>query len=370
MKMVSENKMARICFITGTLDVGGTEKQLLLLCRYINHQRFHIVIISLRGGRMKEEFQKENISVWVVGKRFRFDVIALFRLIIILLREKPDILQTFMFTSNTWGRVAGILLGGKIIIASERSIDLWKKKHHFFIDRMLGFFTDKIVCNSISVQNRYKENLGSVGRKIIVIRNGIELNKFNSYAEKKKERKEKIVFTASRLSPEKGIQFLIDAAKIILKKDKSVKFLIAGEGYFEPNLVEMVKEYEIKDNVIFLGYRSDILQLISESDIVVLPSLWEGMPNIILEAMAMKKPVIATDAGGSSEIVKDGQTGLLVRPGSAEELAEKIILLFSDEMLAKKIAENGYELVSRDFDISLMVSAYETLYQHLLQRRK
>ncbi|MCM8764175.1 MAG: glycosyltransferase [Candidatus Omnitrophica bacterium] len=362
--------MAKICFITGTLDVGGTEKQLLLLCRYINRKKFQVVVISLRGGRMKEEFQKENILVRVIGKRFRFDVIALFKLIMILLRERPDILHTLMFTSNTWGRVAGILTGTDVIIASERSIDLWKKKHHFFIDRLLGFFTDKIVCNSVSVQNRYKKNLGSVSRKIIVIRNGIELHKFNLCNGKKKERKEKIVFTASRLSPEKGVQFLIEAARIILKQDKGIKFLIAGEGHFESNLVEMVKEYGIKDNVIFLGYRNDIPQLISESDVVVLPSLWEGMPNILLEAMAMKKPVIATDVGGSSEIVKNGQTGLIVRPGSAADLAEKIMLLFSDKMLAEKIAENGYELARMDFGISSMVSSYETLYQHLLQRRK
>ncbi|MCM8764659.1 MAG: glycosyltransferase, partial [Candidatus Omnitrophica bacterium] len=187
---------------------------------------------------------------------------------------------------------------------------------------------------------------------------------------KKKERKEKIVFTASRLSPEKGVQFLIEAAKIILEKKRDIKFVIAGEGHFRASLVNMVEKYGIKDNVIFLGYRNDIPQLISESDVVVLPSLWEGLPNIVLEAMAMKKPVITTNVGGSSEIVKDGETGLLVCSGSAVDLAEKIMMFFSDEKLATEIGENGFRFVRSNFDISLMVSAYETLYKQSLQKRK
>ncbi|MCX7705660.1 MAG: glycosyltransferase [bacterium] len=362
-------KKIRVCFILGTLDVGGTEKQVLLLCKYFNREKFHPFIISLRNGIMKEDFIKENVPVFVIGKRYRFDFVALFKLILTLMRIRPDILHTFMFTSNTWGRIAGIASGIPVIVASERSVDLWKKRYHFFIDKLLGFFTDKIVCNSNSVKELYKKNLGTISRKLIVIKNGIEFEKFKPVNSKQKQGNKKIVFTASRLSPEKGIQFLIDAARIVLKERDDVRFLIAGEGKCRKEFEDIVTEYGIQKNVVFLGYRKDIPDLILQSDIVVLPSLWEGLPNIILEAMAMKKPVVATSIGGTIEIVKDGETGFLVSPGDINQLAERIQLLISDENLTKKFGENGYKFVRKHFDVYSMVSSYENLYMMLLDRR-
>jgi len=359
----------KICYILGTLDVGGTEKQLLLLCKHINRDKFSPFIISLRGGRMREEFRKEDIPTMVAGKRFRFDIIALFRLMLILLRNKPDILHTFMFTSNTWGRLAGILAGIPVIIASERSTDLWKKNYHFFLDRILGFFTDKIVCNSTSVRNRYEKKLAAFSKKFVVIKNGIEMERFDVSKITRKEEKEKIIFTASRLSPEKGIEFLIEAARIILGKIADVKFLIAGEGPLKDKLEKLADNYGIKDSVFFLGYQENIQDFIGISDMVVLPSLWEGMPNFVLEAMAMKKPVVATDTDGTRELITDCETGFLVPPGKSSELAEKIMMLLCDEELASKTAEKAYMFVRENFDVSMMVSSYESLYQDLMRRR-
>ncbi|MCM8816238.1 MAG: glycosyltransferase [Candidatus Omnitrophica bacterium] len=363
-------KKIKVCFVLGTLDVGGTEKQLLLLCKYIDREKFHPFVISLRGGRMKNDFTKENIPVFVIGKKYRFDLIALFKLILILNRIKPDILHTFMFTSNTWGRIAGIINGVPVIVASERSTDLWKKKYHFFVDRVLGFFTDKIICNSYSVMERYRSVLGNISRKLVVIRNGIEFQTFETDKSGSKRKNEKIVFTASRLSPEKGIRFLIESARIVLRQKENVKFLIAGEGPLMTELKYLADRYGIEKQFIFLGYKNDIQNFIEKSDVVVLPSLWEGLPNLVLEAMAMRKPVVATNVGGTSEVVKDGITGFLVNPGDIQQMAEKIILLLSDEKLAEEIGKKGYEFVKGNFDVCLMVYGYRSLYETLLTRRK
>lgn len=362
-------KKIKLCFMTGTLDPGGTEKQILLLCRYINREKFNLCIISFRGGRMEKEFEKENVPVRVIGKHYRFDLLALFKLILVFLKIKPDILHTFIFTSNTWGRIAGIVVRVPVIISSERSTDPWKKNHHFFIDKFLGFFTDKIVCNSVSVKSHYEKKLGQISRKLIVIKNGIDLERFSFDNSKPVQKKEKIVLTVSRLSPEKGIQFLIESAKIVLKKTKDVKFLIAGEGPLRNELESLIKKYKIQDWVIFSGYIKDIENLISESDVVILPSLWEGLPNILLEAMAMKKPVIATDVGGVREIVKNGENGFIVKPACAREIAERIIEVFSDEKNSLRMGESGYKFVKENFDVQKMVSSYQCLYTQLVARR-
>lgn len=360
----------KICYVIGTLEVGGTEKQLLQLIRRMDREKFMPVVIAFRGGVLKEEFER-TVKVIVVGKRWKIDLFFLIRLISIIRKEKPDILQTFMFTSNTWGRIAGILSGVPVLISCERSTDLWKKNYHFLIDRILGFFTDKIVCNSYSVKNHYEKMLGQISRKLIVIRNGMDFEEFFvGNVMKPQKKKGKIVLTASRLSYEKGIQFFVEAAKIILEEKKDVRFLIAGEGPLRKTLEEFVKKCCIQDNVTFTGYIKDIQNLIAQSDIVVLPSLWEGLPNIVIEAMAMKKPVVATDVGGTNEIIRDGENGFLVPPGNSVKLAEKIMLLLLNENIAKEFGENAFTFVRKNYDISLMISSYESLYQSLLKRRK
>lgn len=363
-------KKIKLCFMTGTLEPGGTENQIFLLCKYVDRTKFFPVLVSLRGGPMKENFESVGVPVIIIGKRFKFDIVAFLRIFLCLLRIKPDILQTFMFTSNTWGRIAGIFSGMPVMVASERSTDLWKKNHHFFIDKFLGFFTDKIVCNSESVKSHYEKKLGQISRKLIVIKNGIDLERFSFDNSKPVQKKEKIVLTVSRISPEKGIQFLIEAAKIVLKKTKDVKFLIAGKGPLRKELEDLVKKHKIQDRVIFSGYIKNIENLISESDVVILPSLWEGLPNILLEAMAMKKPIIATDVGGVREIVKNGENGFIVKPACAREIAKRIIDVLTDEKNSLRMGENGYRFVKGNFDVKKMVSSYQCLYTELIARKR
>ncbi len=361
-------KVPKICYIIGTLEVGGTEKQLYLLLKYMDRSKFFPLVISLRDGRMKNEFQQIS-TLYVLNKRSKFDIRNFFHLIKVIKEERPDIVQTFLFTSNTWGRLAAILARVPVVIASERSMDIWKKKFHFLIDIVLGFFTDAIVCNSFVVKEYYKKKLGPISRKLTVIRNGIEWQNF-CIESQTHTKKEKIIFTASRLAPEKGIEYLIQAVRILSEKMKNVKLVIAGEGPLRKQLENFTGQQGIKEIVKFLGYQENVSKYISQADVVVLPSLWEGLPNILIEAMAMKKPVVATAVGGTKEIVKDGENGFLVEPKNAMALAEKIKRILDDEKIAINFGENGYRFVRENFDLFLMISSYEKLYQKLFCRQK
>ncbi len=362
--------MKKICYVIGTLEIGGTERQLLKLCSYIDKKIFLPVVISLRcGGFLKDDFEKVGIKVIEAGKRCKIDFLFFGRLMCILYREKPDILQTFMFTSNTWGRIAGFLCRVPVIIACERSTDIWKKWFHFFIDTLCGFFTDAIVCNCVTVKQHYEKKIKPVAKKLIVIPNGIEIEDKQPVAPSGLK-KEKIVLTAGRLSPEKGLEYLIKAARMVLNKMENVRFIIAGDGPLKNELEQMADEYGITYNVTFTGYQKDVKNLIAMSDVVVLSSLWEGLPNILLEAMALKKPVIATAVGGVREIVKNGETGFLVQPACASELAQKIINVLLDKTGSLTIGDNGYVFVKKNFDIKKMVSSYEHLYEKLLVKKQ
>jgi len=356
----------KVCFIIGTLEVGGTEKQLYLLLKNMDKSKFSPFVISLRDGRMRNDFQQIS-TLYILNKKYKFDVTSFLTLVKVILKEKPDIVHTFLFTSNTWGRLAAILTGVPVIIASERSMDIWKKKFHFFIDTVLGFFTDAIICNSIVVKEFYEKKLGPVSRKLTVIRNGIEWQQFN-IENQAHPKNEKIIFTASRLAPEKGIEYLIQAIKILSARMNNMKLLVAGEGPLKTRLEYLVEQQGIKEIVTFLGYQENVSKYISQADVVVLPSLWEGLPNILLEAMAMKKPVVATAVGGTKEIVRDGENGFLVRPKDAKALAEAIQKILQDINLAINFGESGYRFVRENFDLFLMVSSYEKLYQKLLLR--
>ncbi|HOK55980.1 MAG TPA: glycosyltransferase [bacterium] len=363
----------KIAYVIGTLKVGGAEKQLYLLIKNLNKEKFEPFLIALRGGRMEEDFKKIT-NLYILNKRFKFDILILFNLINILRKEKPDILHTFMFTSNTWGRLAGILSGIPLIIASERSADLWKKWYHILIDKILLRFTDKIICNSEEVKKIYIQKIDGEKEKFEVIYNGIEIEKYEKLQEKIELKKnfgiknEKIILTGGRLSFEKNLDTFLYIANDIKKEIKEVKFIIVGEGDEKENLFKLTEKLDLKKDVIFTGYREDLPDLIKISDIVVLISLWEGMPNLVIEGMLCKKPVICTEIGGGKEIIEDGKNGFLVNPKNKKEIKEKILLLLKNDMICKTIGEAGYNYAKKKFLLEKMVENYENLYLKFLKR--
>ena len=361
----------KIAYVIGTLQIGGAEKQLYLLIKNLDRKKFEPFLIALRSGRMEEDF-KRIVPLYILQKKFKFDIFILFHLIKIIKKEKPQILHTFMFTSNTWGRLAGIFCRVPFIIASERSADLWKKWYHILIDKILFKFTNKIVCNSEEVKKIYLRKIDGKEEKFKVIYNGIEVEKYENLKVKDelknelKIKNEKIILTGGRLSFEKNLETFLYIAKDVKKDFQEVKFIIVGEGKEKKKLLKLTEKLNLKDDVIFTGYRNDLPELIKISDIVVLISLWEGMPNLIIEGMLCKKPVICSEIGGGKEIVKDGETGFLVNPKNKQQIKEKIIFLLKKPEICKKIGEKGYCYIKEKFSLEKMVKNYEELYLKIM----
>jgi len=363
--------MIKICYVIGTLEIGGAEKQLLKLVKNIDRRRFLPVVIALRGGALKEEFEKV-VKLIVIGKRWKIDPFFLFRLISVIRKEQPYILHTFMFTSNTWGRIAGIIAGVPVLIASERCVDIWKRWYHKLIDKILLRFTYKVIGNSNAVKKFYQETEGIPANKITVIYNGIDLEEFQNIEPCKIEVEKKggLVGTGGRFTEQKGLIYLLMAIPEVLKVFPDTKFIFVGDGPLRKSFEDFAKSHKISDSVIFTGYRKDILSIFSLCDVIVVPSLFEGMSNIILEAMALKKPVIGTNIPEIAELIEDGKNGFLVPvKDNVKDIAEKIISLLKNPDMRKDMGEKGYNLIKGKFSLEKMIKRYETLYIETLQEK-
>lgn len=360
-------RKVKILYVIGTLVPGGAEKQLLNLIKLLDKTKFQPVLIALRGGKLEGDFKKV-VKLRIIGKKWKIDPFFFFHLFKAIKKESPDILHTFMFTSNTWGRFCGILLKVPVLIASERSTDPWKKWYHFKIDKILGKFTSKIICVSEEVEKVYKEKLNLPDEKFLVIKNGVDIEYFDNI-ERKAELKqkfkieeEKVILTGGRLSSEKGIDYFLRAAEKLIKIFPPVKFLIVGEGSEREKLEREVESMNLEEKVIFTGYRDDLPQIMKISDVVVLSSKWEGLPNLLIEAMACKLPVVATNVGGCKEIVKEGENGFLVEYGDIENLTEKILYILKNPEMSEKMGKKGYEFIKTHFNIKDKIKQYENIY--------
>ena len=234
--------------------------------------------------------------------------------------------------------------------------------------RVLATVVDRYIAVSKHMGARLRDRLGVPANKIRTVPNGVQLERF--------ERRSRnglrdrltggadvpVILTVARLHVQKGISFLLDAAREV----PDALFAIAGDGPQRAALEQEVRARGLSERVRFLGFRNDIPDLLANSDVLVLPSLYEGMPVSVLEAMAAGKPVVATLIGGTDEAVVDGHTGFLVPPGDAPALAAAIRRVIHDRALAERLGANGRARVAAQFTAQMMTEGVADVYEEAL----
>ena len=240
-------------------------------------------------------------------------------------------MNTYLWGADVIGRIAGILAGVPVIISTVQNVDVWKKWHHIIIDKILACRTDMFIAVSEAVRDYCNKRIGISLKRIIVIPNAIEVEKFQNnghneylYNELNINENDFILSCIARLTEQKGQRYLLQSISRLRYKFPNLRVLFAGEGEDKEILEKMAQELGIIDNVRFLGQRQDISEILYLSDGVVLPSLYEGLPVCLVEAMAVGKPVIATAVGGTPEIVYDKETGFLIPPADVYALEKAI----------------------------------------------
>jgi len=357
----------KILYVIATLDRAGAESQLSCLARALDTQRFASFVACLtRGGPIEDELRQDGIPYEILGKRGKYDLSVIRRLARLIEREKPDIVHTWLFTANAFGRTAAVLAGCPHLIASERCVDPWKKFRHRFIDRFLGRFTDRVVANAEAVRRFYIRS-GIPEHKIVVIRNGLDLSRFAAIRRTAAaEDAAKIIGTVARLEDQKGVVYLLEAVGLLKSRGHDIHLVVVGDGPLKDKLIQRCAQLEITDRVRFAGRSDDAAALVATWDAFVLASLWEGLPNVVIEAQALGVPVVATDVGGVSELIENGKTGLLVAPRDPQDLADRVEWVMTDRVLAAEMAFAARAQALTRYRVDTMVQRYEALYEEVV----
>jgi L-malate glycosyltransferase len=367
-----------IVFLTDCLvsnEAGGAERSIFELTKRINKQQFDVTIASLDWGGTTPQKHIESLgcrlAVFPVQRIYGLSGIREgFRFYRFLKSQKVHILQTYHFGSDIWGGLIAHLAGVPIIISSRRDRGFWRKKHHIACYRWINRWVSKICVVSNAVKEMVVEEEGVHPDKVKVIYNGVDINNYRSTAQNFDLRKQLglsnediVLISVGNLRPVKGHANLLKALKKVMETRSSTKLLLVGEGEEEQPLRRLAKELNVEKNVLFLGQRGDVKDLLNMSDIGVLTSLSEGMSNALLEYMAMTKPVVATNVGGNKDNVVHGITGFLVPPQNEQAFAEALIKLVNDTALRQNMGLAGRQRVEDHFHIEKTVQQYENIYR-------
>jgi len=372
--------LVRVLHVIATLDPAGAERQLTHLCRRLDRGRFQPAVCCLtRGGPLESPLAEANVPVWIIDKRGKWDVAVLLRLRRVIREFRPQILHTWLPTANTLGRMGEVGCGVPVRIASERAADLWKGCVRRWIDRALVRRTARVVCNADALRRFLVEQIRLPAEKIAVIRNGLDLDEFDAAARAgplatlAPMPEGALIGAVGRLEPQKGMTYLLDAFSRLPPRFAGAELWIAGDGPEAHALQEQAASAGVAERVRFLGLRHDVPALLERFDLFVLPSLWEGLPNAVLEAMAARRAVVATEVDGTPEAVvdisaanADEATGVLVPPRDSDALAQAMGRLLDDSQLRMRLGEAGRRRVAAEFGMERMVNQTQALYETAL----
>ncbi|MDR3635813.1 MAG: glycosyltransferase [Isosphaeraceae bacterium] len=367
--------MLNVLQLIPTLDRSGAEKQMVLLATGLPRDRFRVEAAALtRLGPLEAELRASGVPVTLIGKRAKLDPIALLRLTRWMRDKRFDVVQTWIFAANTYGRIAAHWAHVPVVVTAEMAVDLWKGRRDLAVDRRLAHWCDRVVGNSRAVADFYRR-VGVPEDRLTVIPSGIA-DEEPPHIDPARVRTEvgvppdaPLALFAGRLAPQKGVDDLIAALDLLQHVRPDLHTLIVGDGPLREQLEATVRAFQLNDRVHFLGHRDDVPRLLAAADVLVLPSLYEGLPNVVLEAMRFRKPVVATAAPGTTEVVADGETGLLVPLRDRPALAQAIRRVVADPTLARQLGEAGRARVEAEFRAETMVARFAELYDTLARAK-
>jgi glycosyltransferase involved in cell wall biosynthesis len=359
--------------------LGGGQAIVLALARHLDRDRFEVSVCALGGGPLEEQVRKAGLAFVPApfGRKYAF---GLTRAIAGILRaEKPDLLHTHGGIAGLYGRMAAHKAGVPKVVHTLHGIHYLHYRNVLLravyadLERYCSKFTDAVVFVS--------EADGEVGRrlrlarpaKIRIVRNGIDgagpgdegFSRRSAGLLTSLPQGAPLIGTVARLHRQKGVAFLLRSAAAILAGRPEGRIIVAGGGEMEAGLRREARELGVDRRFLLLGERADASEILSRLDVFVLPSLWEGLPLVLIEAAALGKPIVATAVEGTREIVTDGETGLLVPPADPAALAAAVNRLLDDPALAARLGAQARETIPPRFTLAKMIAGYEEIYASL-----
>lgn len=365
---------------------GGIRNHLLALVGESHGDRFHHMV-ACPPGSLEEALAGMGICTFSVPLRGeispREDLAVLKALISIIKRNMVDVVHAHGFKAGLVGRLAAKAAGAPAVVLTVHGSVLqdrragWQKGMFSLSERLLAAFTDRIITVSAALGREMPGGERIRPEKIVTIYNGISPGDYSHCSDRKYLHRatgipegKKVVGTVARLAPQKGVECFIRAASIVAGKQEDTVFLVAGDGPLRPDLERLAAENNLSGRLYMVGERRDIQMIMPCLDVFVLASVTEGLPLTVLEAMAARRPVVATRVGGIPEVVSDGINGVLVSPGDVRGMAGAIIGLLEDPAGSGIMGEEGRNLVVGQFTVKKMVKSTENVYLDLALKGK
>ncbi|HLV31551.1 MAG TPA: glycosyltransferase [Chitinispirillaceae bacterium] len=361
----------KILQVTHDLEMGGLQKVIVNICRNIDKSKFDISVLCLRKkGAFSTEIEQLGVPVTIIPqKQAGTDYFTFLKIARFFKQNKPDVVHTHNTQPLIEGGIAALISGVKRVIHTDHAKIYPDRRRYMIAEWFISHFVSKIVGVSDYTSRELHEYERISRSKITTILNGIDpvffsinINKINKKKEFDILSKGPILGIISRLITIKGIGNLLKSMPAIIKNHPDSCLIVAGDGPSKHDLMKQTISLGIVKNVLFIGPRSDIAQLLKLFDILVLPSLKEGLPMILLEAMAAECPIIASNVGGIPEIIENKINGLLVEPGNIADLTKAILGLLADPLLRKTIIHNNISAVHKKYTAAIMTEKYQKLY--------
>jgi glycosyltransferase involved in cell wall biosynthesis len=354
--LASADEPCRLLHLVSTFAIKTDTKWLLQIARHLDRRKYHMLAACFYGGgQVQAQLEALGVQTFDLGVPRELDPRAMFRAQRLIARLQPDIVHTHLLRADIYGAVGARLAGVPVDAACAR-----------------------LPTHAIAVSEAVKSDCvarhGMNADRITVIHTGVEPPATVDVRAAGIARaswgccgEEKVILTLARLSYEKGIDTLIDAASVLRDTHPEVRVIVLGEGPDHEALQSRILERQVEDVVKLAGFTRDVWSAIAAADVVCLPSKSEGLPNVLLEAMAMARPIVATRVGGIPEALTDEHDGLLVEPNRPHLLAHALGRVLHDTTFAARLGRAAQATMQRRFHARDVVGRYEALYTRLLK---
>ena len=369
----------RVMQITHDLNIGGLQRVVVDLAKNLDKDKFTVSVCTLReGGPLEDELIQAGIEVIRMPSMPRADYFRFWKLHKMMAVKKPAIIHTHNTEPLIDGTLAALLARVPVRVHTDHARRFPDKLRYMFSEWLLSHFLSQFVAVSEQTKNdlvRYEKIRPDT---IKVVFNGIAGERYGARIDKDRKKSElgigpsrtPILGVAARLTEQKGITYLLQATKLLCKDFPHALLLIAGEGELWQVLHDEVNHLGIADNVLFLGSRLDMHEVLQVQDIFILPSLFEGLPLALLEAMAASLPIVTTDVGGVRHAVRDGVNGIVVQARDPDALYAAAKQLTENLGMRSAFSKSSLDLFHKQFSLERMVKGYEAIYLDCLYAKR
>lgn len=381
----SQIKKSKIAFLIDSFnDSGGTEQHLLQLASGLARKRYDVTICTIHNDTTVMTKRARELGIRVIA--FPIDriygisvIVRTIQFVRFLRSAEIDILQTYHFVSDVWGSFAARIAGVQIVISNRRDKGFKETRGHRILRKITQSCIDATICVShdLSQQVQREENIGA--STVFTIYNGVEPFARISIQQMEQKRRDLdisgdaiIIGSVMNFRPIKGLDYLIEAAKLICKQFPLVLFVCVGgdsnaaSAGYEKHILSRIEVLQLSSHFKFLGRRKDVRELLQIFDYFILPSLSEGFSNALIEAMFAGKSIVATNVGGNPEAIISEEHGILVPPYDSAAIATALLRLLNNPEEATRFGGNAQKRANKLFMTEQMINHYDTIYQNIL----